>query len=449
MCILLIIVFTVAGLCCSCSHSADKQTGTGDAAGSAGETGSASETASAGSSEEAEKIPREIIVYFPNWKLGETNGNVDDIPWDKVTFINHAFWAVAPDGDETESSFERRDAGLPARTSFTVVSTLPEADEIIFADYAKKHAEYPDVNIMISVGGWSACGFFSEMAYTPEGRASFIDSCIALMDENPWIAGIDIDWEYPSGSNDGERYPEGGDDQGCPIWGTALEDRLNFPQFLKEMREAFDAHFGAGAKYLTACASSSTGWTLPNQDWTSAAQHLDYVNIMTYDMAGDWDGITGLGTNVSGTKNAMAYFINHDVPASKLNLGSPFYGTPFRLAESDSYAVALGAAIDVPNGIDAEILTVPFIRKAEAAAVADGEKGWHTGYNDMTGGAYIYNDDPDSEYYRWFISYETKESLDGKFALIEKYRLAGMIVWEVTQDSTDHEMISYMNENLR
>lgn len=392
---------------------------------------------------------KEIIVYFPNWKLDEENGNVCDIPWDRVTFINHAFWAVAPTGDENESSFERRKAGLEARTQFQITSTLPEADAQIFPQYAEYSRLYPEVNIMISVGGWSACGYFSEMAYTPEGRASFINSCIELIDANPWIDGIDIDWEYPAGSNDGERYPENEYDQGCPIWGTALEDMRNFPAFLKEMREALDAHYGAGAKYLTACASSSTGWTLPNQDWTTASKYLDYINIMTYDMAGDWDNMTGLGTNVSGTKNAMAYFINHDIPAAKLNLGSPLYGTPFKMAESDSYAGALGAPIEIPGGIDGEMLVVPFIRSIEAEACDSGTPGWHTGYNDVTGGGYIFNDDPSSPHFRWFISYETKESLDGKFALIEKYKLAGMIVWEVTQDTTDHEMINYMNEKLR
>ena len=392
---------------------------------------------------------KQVIVYFPNWKLGEPNGNVSDIPWDSVTFINHAFWKVAPKSDVNQTSFERRELGLEPRTEFEVVSTGEEADKIIFAEYEKYHKEYPNVNIMISVGGWSACGYFSEMAYTEEGRASFIADCVRLMKEYPWIAGIDIDWEYPAGSNDGERYPEGEGEEGCPIWGTQYDDRMNFTQFLKECRETFDAEFGAGAKKLTACASSSTGWTLPNQNWTDASLYLDYVNIMTYDMAGDWDGVTGHASGVSGAKNAMAYFINNDVPKEKLNLGSPFYATGFIMAEDTDFSKIVGAPIADYNDIDKELLTVPFINDILSKTVPDGAKGWHLGYDEKNGGAYVYNDDPASEYYRWFLSYEDKNTIDGKFALIEKYNMAGIIVWEVTQDSADHEMTKYLYEKAK
>lgn len=394
-------------------------------------------------------LKHEIIMYFPNWKLGEENGNVSDIPWDKVTYINHAFWEVYPTAEAEQTTFERRELGLEPRTEFTVVSTLPEADEVIFTEYEKFHKKYPDVNIMISVGGWSACGFFSEMAYTEAGRASFIGSCVQLIKDNPWIAGIDIDWEYPAGSNDGERWPEGEGDEGCPIWGTQYEDRMNFTQFLKEFKETLDKEFGEGRKKLTACASSSTGWTLPNQDWAGASQYLDYINIMTYDMAGDWDGVTGHASSAAGAKTAMAYFINNDIPGSKLNLGSPFYATGFMMAEDSDFSKIVGAPIAEENDIDKEMLTVPFIRKVLSEAVEVGTPGWHAGYDEKQMGAYVYNDDPSSEYYRWYLSYEDERAIDGKYALIEKYNLAGIIVWEVTQDSTDHELTKYLFEKSK
>ncbi|MBP5331700.1 MAG: hypothetical protein J6Y89_07605, partial [Lachnospiraceae bacterium] len=198
---------------------------------------------------------KEIIVYYPNWKLGGENGDVEDIPWESVTMINHAFWEVFPLSGENETSFERRAAGKEARTGFGIRSTLPDNDKIIFEKYREYHKLYPDVKILISIGGWSRCGYFSEMAYTEEGRSGFVKSCVELLKENDWISGIDIDWEYPSGSNDGERMPEDENDQGCPVFGTSLEDRINFPTLLKELREALAAEFGEGKKLLTACAS--------------------------------------------------------------------------------------------------------------------------------------------------------------------------------------------------
>ncbi|MCR5330328.1 MAG: hypothetical protein K6E62_03945, partial [Lachnospiraceae bacterium] len=427
----------------SCSKG-NKAPGTDDTSDGAALSDAAAEKNSAGSEnkegQEGGTIHmngKQIIVYFPNWKLGQENGNVEDIPWDSVTMVNHAFWEVYPLSDEDETSFERRAAGKEARTGFAIRSTLPDADKEIFAKYKEYHDLYPDVKIMISVGGWSRCGYFSEMAYTEEGRNSFVRSCLDLIKENDWIAGIDIDWEYPGGSNDGERKPENETDQGCPIFGTSLDDRLNFPALLKALREGLDGEFGAGQKLLTACASSSTGWTLPNQDWKSASEFLDYINIMTYDMAGDWDKQTGHASAVSGTKNAMAFFINALVDKTKLNIGIPYYGTGFKLAGPSKEPS--GAKIVVPNGIDKDFLTVTKVKEFERESVPVEEKGWHRGYNENVGGAYLWNDDENSPYYCWYISYECQEAIDGKFALIEKYKLAGVLVWEITEDTADHE----------
>ncbi|MGM9548358.1 MAG: hypothetical protein ACI3V5_00725 [Faecousia sp.] len=42
-------------------------------------------------------VEKEVIVYFANWyldtKTAEEGAEVCSIPWDKVTCINHAFWA--------------------------------------------------------------------------------------------------------------------------------------------------------------------------------------------------------------------------------------------------------------------------------------------------------------------------------------------------------------------
>lgn len=130
---------------------------------------------------------KQVVIYFANWNLGnsaaDASGEVGNIPWDKVTYVNHAFWAVAPADGSTETSFVRRDSGEGARTEFAIVSTdpykdyqntgksaiNPELEKNHFAQYAAYSELYPDVNIMISVGGWGACGYFSEMAYTKEG----------------------------------------------------------------------------------------------------------------------------------------------------------------------------------------------------------------------------------------------------------------------------------------
>ncbi len=431
---------------------------------------------------------KQIIVYFPNWNLdtkpADSGGEVGSIAWDAVTMINHAFFAPFPDDGTTDSSWERKAQNLEARTRFKLVSTLSQADfedntksafnnlpRNHFTQYAEYSKKYPDVKIMISVGGWSRSGFFSEMVYTPEGRSSFISSCVSLMKEYPFINGIDIDWEYPAGSMDGQRYPESDSDEGCPIWSSPSEDNSNFTLLLSEMRNTFDKEFGEERKLITACASSSTGWTLPCQDWPAWEPYLDYINIMTYDLAGKWAGVTGHQTPENLTKSAMAYFFNKKMNKTKLNLGSPMYPLWLKMSGNEIPAYVINAPIDVNATMTAPISdtlhTQQFEResvtgytytvvdntciKGESFDKSEGntKKGWNAAFDDKAGAAYLYNNDPESPYYMWFATYENPLSLQRKIDLIYRFDLAGIIVWESSQDTPDHLMLNRMKDALK
>ena len=138
------------------------------------------------------RAEKEVVLYFAGWNLNRENaghsGEVCALPWEHVSCINHAFWAVEPADGTTETSVQRRMRGMPARTAWRIVPLHPECDETDtapsavspelprghFAQYAAMHTQWPDVRILLSIGGWTRCGFFSEMAAEPAGRASFI-----------------------------------------------------------------------------------------------------------------------------------------------------------------------------------------------------------------------------------------------------------------------------------
>jgi Glycosyl hydrolases family 18 len=42
---------------------------------------------------------------------------------------------------------------------------------------------------------------YSDMALTAEGRATFIDSCVEMLQRHNFD-GLDLDWEYPGGRED-------------------------------------------------------------------------------------------------------------------------------------------------------------------------------------------------------------------------------------------------------
>ena len=378
--------------------------------------------------EQAKEEPG-VTVYFPNWNIySDARCDVRGLPWDRLDCVNHAFWEVIP-----------QDGG------FAVVSTDPWADtdpdnpNAHFPQYAECAEKYPDTKILISIGGWTDSGHFSEMALTAESRGSFIRSCLETLDAYPFLSGLDIDWEYPGV----EREPESEDDEGCPVVG---DDWTNYTLLLKELREALDEHFGEGKKTLTVCAGASVGYSLCMQDYASLHPYVDRINLMTYDMAGPWEENTGHHTALLGdnsAETAVKYLLEQGVPAEKITIGSPLYSHGWKMREPAEETV--GAAADaIDDMVWHDLMAI------EQAAVPEGTPGWHKSYDAEKGAAWLWNDDPEASEYFNFITYESTESLAAKLDYINANGLGGLIVWEVHGDSIDNDwpMITQMHRGL-
>ena len=376
------------------------------------------------------RADRLLTVYYPNWNVySDSQNQVKYLPWDRLGCINHAFWKVVPTGG-----------------GFAIASTDPWADtdeynpKAHFPQYAEYAKKYPDTKILLSIGGWTACGYFSEMALTVESRASFIQSCLDTLDAYPFFSGLDIDWEYPGVARGG-----GDGDEGNPVKG---DDKTNYTLLLKELREALDSHFGKGEKLLTVCAGASLS-TLKYQDYAALFPYVDRINLMTYDLAGSWNASTGHHTALYGSGSAdtaVKYLQKEGVPASKIAIGTPLYSHGWKMNKLSGSVVGTPA-----KTFSGEEKTWRILQMLEQAAVPEGTPGWHAGYDENAQAAYLWNDDPASGDYLTFYTYESARSLDAKLTYINVHSLGGLIVWEVHGDSQKlgWPMITQMWEGLQ
>ena len=340
-------------------------------------------------------------------------------------------------------------------------ATLPDPDLVTHINYAFAHVDStfsklkidnegrlseitalkqkaPHLKVLLSVGGWES-GRFSEMAANEQYRLSFANDCRRAIEQFQ-LDGIDIDWEYPACERKGNPADPDGD-EGCCVFGTETEDRENFVLLLAELRAAMDDAFGTGTKALTACASGAPD-TLARQDWAGAAQYLNLINLMTYDLCGCWAGVSGHASSAAQAKIAVQCILAQGVASGKVCIGSPFYCTAMRLREKP---VSIQAALGAP--VEQERPTWDTLAQEDLLELLQ-TPGWHSAYDARAGGAYLVYDGTDKTFNRWFLSVETARSLGQKLDLIRNADLAGIIVWEASLDTKNHSFAAQLRDTL-
>lgn len=80
----------------------------------------------------------------------------------------------------------------------------------------------PDLNVLLSIGGWGS-GRFSEMAANEKYRKAFAKDCRRVVKEYG-LDGIDIDWEYPTSNAAGIS--------------SSPDDTKNFTLLMRDIRKA-------------------------------------------------------------------------------------------------------------------------------------------------------------------------------------------------------------------
>lgn len=189
----------------------------------------------------------------------------------------------------------------------------------------------PNLKVLIAVGGWSfGTERFKTMAANRYNRQLFIFSALEFLRERNFD-GLDIDWEFPRG-----------------------EDKKNFVDLLKELRDAFDAEAKEKRlpKLLLTCAVSAGAETVRGgYDVAPIGAHVDFINIMSYDFHGKWESKTGHNAPLfaSAGESEWRKQLSMDfgvklwermgAPKSKLVVGLATYGRSFTLANPSQHGM--------------------------------------------------------------------------------------------------------------
>lgn len=342
----------------------------------------------------AQSPPKRYVLIGYVSRNGWTKAQIEA---QKLTHINYAFAVPAPNGEFAPIS-PKDSTNLAALTSLRAVNN--------------------DLKILISVGGWGGCNYFSDAALTEASRQKFAASAVAFLKKHK-LDGVDIDWEYPDQVGAGNIFRP--------------EDKENFTLFLKAIRDQLDKqgqldNRTATNHYLLTAATGGDTAFVSHTNLGQAHRYLDYVNIMTYDLYHGNDKVTGHHSPLDQSKkgdqsrnssmSAVDGHIKAGVPANKIVLGIPFYGRGWadvRPVDNGLYQPAAGkhSFISHDELTDKYINKNGFVRYWDADAKAP----------------YLWNPNTST-----FISYADVESFAPKLNYVKKKGLAGIMFWEYIYD---------------
>jgi chitinase len=284
--------------------------------------------------------------------------------------------------------------------------------------------DHPGLTILLSVGGWGAGGF-SEAAATERGRQRMAESALRALSDYPFD-GIDLDWEYPC-------YSEAG-------IASSPDDKTNFTLLLKTIRNALDRKGERdGRRYLLTIAAGADRYYLDGTEMDQAQKVLDFVQLMTYDMRGGFQTLTGHHTNLyTGTGDlfrisvdaSVRMFVRAGVPREKIVIGAAFYSRMWKGVpdvRNGLYQMAAGAG---GYGPDYTALAAEYI----------GKNGYARYWDDEAKAPYLFDGSS-------FISYDDEESIGHKGEYVRQNGLAGLMFWEYGCDRT-HRLLDSIHRAL-
>ena len=223
-----------------------------------------------------------VVAYYPNWYGDFTNR----VQWDKITHCYYAF-------------------GLPSGSgNGTMEAISGPASSMVNA--CNQHNVVP----VLSVGGWyynsgsgTLCQTVFEQNTNTDAKCQSLAESIVSQAKNAGFKGIDIDWEYPTGSS-----------------------QAQYTKFMKALRNLCNQN--GMILTVAVAATSGSGFT------SEVLNILDFVNIMAY----DGDNGSGHSPYSLATQSFTYWRDTMGVPAKKLVIGVPFYNRPSWASYADIVA---------------------------------------------------------------------------------------------------------------
>lgn len=319
-------------------------------------------------------LSKRVVGDYGFWSKTQTPAySAAQIPYHKLTHINHA------------------------GVSFDAFGTLSVPHGFI-EPTLNRRAHAAGVKVLLLLGG-----DFSGLEASGDVQ-TLVDN-IAAFEKQHEYDGVDIDWEFPDPQKPADRRF---------LVTLMAELRKSNPTYVLSI----DAPPWGGAGY----------------DLKHLKVSLDYINIMMYDCAGPWTAYGQLNSPIfwdskdpapwecqpGGSVQEAANIFLRQVPAKKLNMGTPFYGYHYKNIKEE-FGLCPNAATTPDGACDGAVDSGNYGTDFKPLI---NQHGWQTFYDPVAmvpymlrangGNGYITYDDAFSTYFRVFYA-DWQRGLGGTF----------------------------------
>ncbi len=356
-----------------------------------------------------------VVGYLASWGVRSKGTRIAELPARDLTHIFYAFGKLGADGRSALG-----DPCLDIGVCDSAKAVNPGGN---FAELRKLKERNPHLKLLISLGGWTGSGKFSDAALTDSTRRLFAESAIDVFirQTSGLFDGLDVDWEFPvSGGLRGNI--------------ERPEDKENFTLLLAEMRRQLNTE-GAKDKrhYELTIAASAGPRGFANIDAVRVAEQLDFICVMTYDYhSGSREAhfnsplyaAKGDPTPAFNIDSTMRRWVNSGIPPQKLLVGIPFYSQPYAVtstANNGLFQASSGRPAGWRGG-DGDWRTLSQTRLKNPAYVRHWDSSARVPFLfDSTSGTWVSYDDP--------------QSVGEKVRYVRDQGLGGVFIWELGGDN--------------
>ncbi|WP_445374794.1 glycoside hydrolase family 18 protein [Photorhabdus tasmaniensis] len=288
--------------------------------------------------------------------------------------------------------------------------------------------ENPDLEISVSVGGWSMSGAFYEVCRDETLRQRFVEGVKDLYTRFPMLTHIDLDWEYPGSAGAGNP--------------NAPDDYEHFVKLIQDLKNANISNLKGISIAASADIEKMEAAHIPEL----IAAGVNEINLMTYDFFTLGDNKLSHHTNLHRNKDdqyskysvddAVNYLLSLKVDKKSIYIGYSGYTRNARTAELESKnnEQLVGKYTDGTSTLGSFEYSVTewtdIIYNYVDYENQIGRNGFKVFHDPVAKADYIYN-----ENLKVFMSLDTPRSVREKGRYVKENGLGGLFIWTGDQDN--------------